>query len=668
MEKIKAFRHRLARLSGLLTLALLPLVGRAQVQDVYVLFKTHLDIGFTNLSSVVEKNYIDNFIPRAMDVAEQLRREGGEERYVWTTGSWLVQSFLDKADASQRERLCRAIEQGDIVWNAMPYTVESESMNREQFATLLGLSKELDKRFGRQTIGAKMTDVPGHTRGIVPLLAEAGVKFLHIGVNPASTVPDVPPLCRWQSPDGKEIILMYQKDYGSDTVLPDGKTAMVIAFTGDNHGPHSVEQVKGIYASLRKKYPGAAIHAATLNDVARLLEPVCDRLPILRQEIGDTWIYGYGSSPQRMACFRALGRLYAQWVKDGKVDPKSEMATRFMVRLGLIAEHTWGVDVKTHLTHWDAYDVDAFRQMRSDKAFKFSEESWTELTDNIWQAIELLPANLKQEAKDAIAEVWSPNPLAPIKNTRKAPLKQKNLTAEGAVMMQQKGMRMKAGVLAYQSFSMADYHRHFNHYMTHPYGWAYQDFGKPGLERSQAQSAEVDFEVVDGCVGSKGGELHLGLQDSRIDARVLPGEVRSIYRILDGGKTVEFAVTLQEMQANRLPDAYWFSFYPEDVVSVSVEKMGQMVDVCDVAPGGNRQMYGIDRFVEVTTPQGKWRITSDDALLVSVGERRLLNYSTQQPDVTRGVHFCLYNNAWGTNFSQWFEGSVCFRFKVEWIG
>jgi len=70
----------------------------------------------------------------------------------------------------------------------------------------LSLSQELDARFGRQTIAAKMTDVPGHTRGIVPLLAQAGVKFLHIGVNPASTVPGVPPLFRWQDPSGAEIV------------------------------------------------------------------------------------------------------------------------------------------------------------------------------------------------------------------------------------------------------------------------------------------------------------------------------------------------------------------------------------------------------------------------------------------------------------------------------
>ena len=56
--------------------------------------------------------------------------------------------------------------------------------------------------------------MPGHTRGIIPLLAEAGVTFLHIGVNPGSTVPSVPPLFRWQD-DGAELMVMYESGYGS---------------------------------------------------------------------------------------------------------------------------------------------------------------------------------------------------------------------------------------------------------------------------------------------------------------------------------------------------------------------------------------------------------------------------------------------------------------------
>ena len=36
-----------------------------QVSRVYVVFKTHLDVGFTDLSSVVTRRYMEEFIPKA---------------------------------------------------------------------------------------------------------------------------------------------------------------------------------------------------------------------------------------------------------------------------------------------------------------------------------------------------------------------------------------------------------------------------------------------------------------------------------------------------------------------------------------------------------------------------------------------------------------------------
>ena len=74
---------------------------------------------------------------------------------------------------------------------------------------------------------------------------------------------------------------------------------------------------------------------------------------------------------------------------------------------------------------------------------------------------------------------------------------------------------------------------------------------------------------------------------------------------------------------------------------------------------------------ELATPGNKAlyvRITSPDALLVVVGERNALNYSTQLPDLRQGIHFCLFDNLWGTNFSMWWGGDMRYRFRAEWIG
>jgi hypothetical protein len=84
-------------------------------------------------------------------------------------------------------------------------------MDGSLFRYGLSLSHTLDIRFGKHTIAAKMSDVPGHTRAIVPLLAEAEITFLHIGVNGASTPPAVPPLFVWRNPSGADVIVVVHK-------------------------------------------------------------------------------------------------------------------------------------------------------------------------------------------------------------------------------------------------------------------------------------------------------------------------------------------------------------------------------------------------------------------------------------------------------------------------
>lgn len=640
----------------------------ARIEKVFVIFKTHLDIGFTDLSSKVEQRYVDLYIPKAIEVARRLREEGRGEGYVWTTGAWLVDAYLRQASPEAAAELEEAVRRGDIVWNGMPYTVESESMNRALFEGILRLSRRLDARFGKHTVAAKMTDVPGHTRSIVPLLSEAGIRFLHVGTNPAVSVPDVPPVCRWRDRSGHEIILMYQGSYGDTMILPDGRTAVSVNLTGDNHGPHSVEEVHGIFASLRERYPGARIVAASLNDVAEAIEPMRGSLPVVTSEIGDTWIYGYGSSPLRMARFRELGRLYDEWIGQGRLDPDSDEAVDFAVRLGMIAEHTWGVDVKTHLRNWDKYDFDSFTAARGTQPeFRFAEQSWHELDENIDKAVALLPDTLRAEAAEALRRIGEVDrrPVAGDDTDRR-------LDAEGRYELGTKTAKCLLGGIAYQSFSSEDYARFQDAYLTSRVQWAVEDNGKPGLESSPARSAVIEARVAACEVerGRRGRHIRAEMvfpEDERIDGRVLPEAVRCEWVIARDGRSAAWTVDIVGKPANRMPEAYWVSFRPEEIISVVAEKTGDRVDLLDVVPGGNRQMHGIDRYVDVVTRGGTLRITSPDALLAVVGERGALNYSTERPDLRQGIHFCLYNNLWGTNFSMWWGGDMRYRFYVEWL-
>jgi hypothetical protein len=266
------------------------------VERVLVVSKTHLDVGFTDLAAAVRERYLRDFFPRAIAVGRELRALGGPERLCWTTGSWILHEALEAADAAQRVDLERAIADGDLAWHALPFTTHTELLDRSLLEHGLSISARLDDRFGRTTRAAKLTDVPGHTRSLVSALAAAGVDLLHVGVNPAAPAPDVPARFRWRDdaapvePGGAapEVTVMYQAGgYGALQVLEDGTTAVVVEMTGDNVGPPSVEEVATTWALLRARMPEARLQAATLDDVADVLRPAADALPVVTAEIGD---------------------------------------------------------------------------------------------------------------------------------------------------------------------------------------------------------------------------------------------------------------------------------------------------------------------------------------------------------------------------------------------
>ena len=638
------------------------------IKKVHLVFKTHLDIGFTELSSVVEQQYINDFIPKALDVIDQLRNEKAEESYVWTTGSWLISEYLQRATPEAVKRLEEAILRGDIVWNGVPYTTGSELMSKDLFAACLNLSRQLDRRFGKKTFAAKMTDVPGHTRSIVTPLYDAGITFLHIGVNPVSAVPEVPPICRWRNTDGKEIVLMYQGVYGEDMILPDGETVVSINFTNDNLGPHTMDQIKEIYAAARARYPKANIAATSLNEIAKDMQTMVDKIPVLTSEIGDTWIYGYTGSPTRMSQYRALSRLFSKWTSTGKLDMNSSVAINFAINLGLIAEHTWGLDVKTFLKNWDKYDLDIFNESRNLPAFKLIEQSWAEQDAYIGQAIALLPTSLQKEARRELKDIGKA-PSLKIKNNDRYP----QLSEHGAYNMSVEGVNVLIGELVYQTYSADDYASYHNMYLRDKPQWGLEDFGKPGLENSKAKSATIVANTTN-CKVMKTGkgtviQCNLQFPDSEdIDPRVLPENTTIEYMIPTSGNSIEMKVSFRNKPANRLPEAYLLSFVPSEIVKILAEKTGCMVDVSDVVAGGNRQMHAIDNHIDIVTNKGTVRITSLDAPVVVVGQRKMLNYSKILPDLNDGVHFSLLNNLWGTNFTMWYEGNATYRFKIEITG
>ena len=418
--------------------------------------------------------------------------------------------------------------------------------------------------------------------------------------------------------------------------------------------------MKKIYADLRKRYPQAQLVGASFNDVARELLLIKKDLPVVTSEIGDTWIFGYGGAPIRMAKFRAVSRLYSQWLNEGKIKKDSDVALDFAAELGLIAEHTQGVDVKTHLRQWDKYDMDKFLKGRSEGVFSMAEASWKEIDNYIDSAIAFLPASLQKEAREVVAEV---DKVKLEDNSKMKPMARKRWEQPIA------GGMILAG-LSYQMFDGDDYDDFQNRYLRARYEWALDDLGKRGLKESHAVSVTLYAQTMAQSVRKekKGTRIITELrfpENEKVDKRVYPERIQVNCFTTKNGKRSEVALTVYGKPTVRLPESYWLSFTVPGIESVIAEKMGERVDLMDVVEKGNRQMHGIDRYVDLITSGETIRISSKEAFLLNVGEAQGLNYSTNYPDKHKGVHFNLNNNLWGTNFSMWNEGSLTYHFVIE---
>lgn len=658
-----------------------------RIKRVLILFKCHLDVGFVDTQANVIRKYFEVYFPRAIQTAASIRREGSD-RYVWTTGSWLIHQYLEKAAGPQRRQMEQAIQSGDIAWHAIPFTWQTELMDPSLIAGALGFSRSLDRRFQRTTTGAKMTDVPGHTRALIGPLAAHGVKLLDIGVNSASTPPDVPPVFLWKDAGGNSLVMLYHLHrYGGIIDIPGSDLAIDVEVRGDNSGPHSIEEIRKIYAGLRTRFPNAAIAASDLTGIASAVEPYRGRLPVVTQEIGDTWIYGVPSDPLKVARYLEVARLRSEWVGHGKLQPGDATDLAFLASFLLEVEHTWGTDTKTWLD-FDHYAPHDLERMLDQPKYKVVLSSWAEKRQDLLDAVATLPAPLRAEAEARVRGLQPaepelaglrPHPAADPVETRHFVIALDPQT--GAIC----GLRNKRtgrdwasrqqplALFSYQTLSKSDYDRFFAAYLKSKADWAPKDFGKPNIDRFGAESRTWLPKLTE-CRRTSDSSGHRILAQLKIDDREAEkaGRVawpKSMYLELvlpDAEPIVEVRFSWFGKAANRMPEALWLSFQPaaSDTRGWLLDKAGSAVSPFDVVPGGNRAMHAVLGGLRYKGPEGDLSIEALDAPVVALGEKSPVYFSPNQPDLAKGFHFSLFNNGWGTNYIQWFGENMRFRFRI----
>lgn len=680
-----------------------------QIKRVHVVYKTHLDIGFTDLARNVTDKYIKDFIPKAIKIAYKVNKKGENKRFIWTVGSWLIDEYLRRSDEKGKLVLIDAINKGYIVWHAIPFTTHSELMDEELFNFGISISKELDNRFSKNTIAAKMSDVPGHTRGIIEPLCRNGIKYLHIGVNGSSHKPNVPDVFVWRDSKGNEIIVDYCQGYGQTTIIPGMEDALVFAHSMDNLGPQSEEDINKQLENIQRQFPDSEVMASTLDNYARELIKIKDILPVVTEEIGDTWIHGTASDPYKVSCYLELLRMKDEWIREGKLQRGDKGYKEFLRNLLMIPEHTWGLDSKKYLpdfknwskqdfvkareknyfrneyipekyssmANFDEYSEQVNSAQREIRSYSYFESSHEEQRGYLTSAVKALPAMLQEEAAEKLNGLKQKpkinrDSLVTFVD-EKISLSGYSITIlkNGSIKLIGNGFKNEVilGNVSYELFGMKTFKNWENNYMVNMkenYFWAAPDFFKPGIEECGAPSENINFVPnAEKCyISGNDIIIEAKFNDYECSEYGCPRDLFIKYTFHE--KEIDMSAYLSEKDASRMPEALWISFFKgcSHIKNITAKKIGEDINLFDVVKCGNRNYHSI-KALDMDVDNSSVNIVPLDSPLLSIGEKRLYNFKQDYADLKGGIHFNLYNNLWGTNFKMWYEEDMISRFIIK---
>ncbi len=665
------------------------------MKKVIVVSKTHLDLGFTDYAENIKQKYIHSFIPDAIDLAEKVNT--AEKKYfVWTTGSWILKEALK--NPQQKDKLTKAIKDGNIAPHAMPFTTHTELLDEDSLDFGLSLVDDLDEIRGRKTISAKMTDVPGHTKGLVSILARHGIKLLHIGVNGASALVDVPPCFLWKNGDD-EIVVIYSGDYGGAFKCDLVDEVLYFDHTLDNHGAPSPQKVLDKINKIQSEYPDYEVTAGTIDDFAEIIWEVREKLPVFEGEMGDTWIHGSATDPYKSASLRTLIRLKNEWLENGSLDRNSDEYKNLVDAILCTAEHTCGMDSKTYFSDYGHYLKKDFQKARKRNKVKFShlfcdmpqsilplvslfdgrrkrgyysviEKSWAEQRAYIDLAINALSDEHKAIAKSEIAKLMPTTP-TPISANDVDSIQ----VGEWVLKINKNGGigSLKCGneeiikennepIFTYRSFCNADYKYWLTHYsrnLAETAVWALGDFARPGMNRVEGKYPSGRFPYSAEKMSANESQVIANLVCDKKLCNELgaPRLIQVIYTLTENGLNVDASWYVKD--ANRLTEAIYMHIFP--VQDIQLKKLGCLVNPQEVTLNGSRNLHAVQ-----SVETDNYEIINYHSPLVSVGKGKILEFDNKFEDVkTDGLSFVLYNNVWGTNFPLWYEDNAKFTFEIK---
>ena len=271
----------------------------------------------------------------------------------------------------------------------------------------------------------------------------------------------------------------------------------------DNSGPHKPEEIVQVCADLKHQFPNAQVIATNLTAIANAVDAYRANLPVIKQEIGDTWIHGIASDPLKVARYREGARLRQSWLAQQSFHIGDSTDMALLRHVLLEAEHTWGTDTKT-LADFDHYTPHDLAEMLHTKNYEVVQHGWVEKRQDLFDGIATLPAPLRDQALASVRQLQAKAPQ--LSHPSSQPGSKELETAHfivaldpgtGAItrLRNKKSGREWASadhplaLFSYQTLSQQDYARFFSNYVISTEDWAKKDSVNPTLSVLERKAA-----------------------------------------------------------------------------------------------------------------------------------------------------------------------------------
>jgi hypothetical protein len=709
----------------------------AAITTVHVIQSCHFDAGYADFTTAILNRWFTQFFPQARELGLALAaRDPGGPQLKFLAQSWVVSLYVDCPvgvpglqcpSPGALANFSDSVTRGFVYWHALPHNGEVEMAGGSHLLdSSFNLTFSLDARFGLPRKRAiSQRDVPGTTRGLLAHAARNGVEMITIGANSYSHPAAVARAFAWRDAESGTVLPVFYHPLGYGgigwedvVVLPSHEHAIVFDWRGDNAGPpQSVNEVTSQFAAIAALFPGAAVVASTIDDFAATLTPaVIAGLPVVEDEIGDTWVYGATADPLKAAWTVAVRDVLAECARDGSCpssDPAVANATRFLVKN---FEHTFGHDTKSLPGDYVHYSNSALQQELAANASKFkgAVASWVEQRsygfDYALGALDVAGHPLAARLRAAFAASFPPpggpdlagfRPFAPgavydagrVKlafDAASGALSYLADSASGAAFAGSGGGSLLA--LEYVTFSNdGDYQLFYEHYSTANFppfpgtGNFIPDFTKMNTSanaRDVHQRVPASLKAL--YVSDGGGaaaasarflaELAVGDATDPNGVHVYWGAPASAWLSLEvplrapatGPVALNATLLTYGKTPTRLSEGLFLRVNATggadgSAPALLLDKLGAWIDPQAVVQGGCHKQHAVGwRGVRSAALQAggvaaSLAVASSSAMLVNVGEPNILPYPVNASAwrPEEGYQWLLSNNGWATNYPLW---------------